>query len=166
MKQVFILWAIAALAGCFDSEGSVPEKTGMEGKPLPEFNLLLTDSTTWINTRNIPSGKPTVLFYFSPTCSYCRAQTEEIIEDMDKLKNMQFYFITHKSLTGLKNFCKEFELARYKNITIGVDTGHIVSDYFEIEGVPYTAIFNKNKKLNKSYLGKIYSSQIIKAAKE
>lgn len=158
--------AIAVLAGCYDFEDPVSEKTGKEGKPLPEFNLLLTDSTTWLNTRNIPAGKPTVLFYFSPTCPYCRAQTEEIIEDMDKLKSMQFYFITSSSLAGLKSFCKEFELSKYRNIISGVDTGHIVSDYFEIEGVPYTAIFNKNKKLNKSYLGKIYSSQLIKAAKE
>lgn len=166
MKQLILFLAIAVLVGCFDFEDPVSEKTGMEGKPLPEFSLLLTDSTTWINTRNIPSGKPTVLFYFSPTCPYCRAQTEEMIEDMDKLKSIQFYFITSNPLAGLKNFCKEFKLEKYKNIISGVDTGYFVSDYFKIEGVPYTAIFNKNKKLNRSYLGKIYSSQLIKAAKE
>lgn len=163
MKQIIMVLIIAALAGCY---GSAPEKKGMEGKPLPEFNLLLTDSLTWINTRNIPAGKPIVLFYFSPTCPYCRAQTEEIIEDIDKLKNIQFYFITPQPLASLKSFCKEFELSKYPNITSGVDTGTFVSDYFEIEGVPYMAIFGNNKTLNKSYLGKIYSSQLIKAAKE
>lgn len=157
------LFVIAGLAGCF---GAAPEKTGLEGKPFPEFNILLPDSTTWFNTNKIPEGKPVALFYFSPYCPHCRAQTKEIIEDMDKLKDIQFYFITSYPLFALRDYWKEYELAKYPNITSGVDTARFVSDYFEVVGVPYMAIYGKDKRLNQAFMGKIYSSQLKKVAEE
>lgn len=163
MKQLILLFTIALLAGCFGSE---PQKTGLEGKPLPDFSMLLPDSTTWVRSRDIPTGKPIVLFYLSPYCPYCKAQTKEIIEDMHKLKNIQFYFITSFPLPDFKYFCKEYQLEKYSNITTGLDTAHAISDYFEIQSVPYIAIYKKDKILNKTFIGKIYSSQIKKAAEE
>jgi thiol-disulfide isomerase/thioredoxin len=163
MKQFILISIIVTLIGCY---GSSPENTGLEGKPLPAFNILLSDSVTWFNTGQITTGKPVALFYFSPYCPYCRAQTEEIIEDMDKLRGIQFYFVTSYPLPDLRNFCKEYELSKYSNITSGVDTASFVSDYFEAAGVPYMAIYGKNKTLNKTFIGKIYSSQIKKVAEE
>lgn len=163
MKQFVLLLTIATLSGCF---GADPQKTGKEGKPLPEFSLLLTDSSTWINTRDIPAGKPVALVYFSPYCLYSKAQVKEIVEDMDKLKDIRFYFITNYPLPALKEFYKEYQLGKYPNITTGLDTANAVSDYFEISGVPYIAIYGTNKMLNKTFEGQIYSSQIKKATEE
>lgn len=162
MKQLILLLIIIALAGCYGAE---PQKTGLEGKPLPEFNLL-TDSTTLVHSRDIPAGNPIVLFYLSPYCPYCKAQAKEIIDDMHKFKDIQFYFITSFQLPDLKAFSKEYELAKYPNIITGVDTAHTISDYFEISAVPYIAIYGKNKTLNKTFVGKIYTSQIKKALEE
>ena len=156
--------AIALLAGCYSRE---PEKTGKEGKPIPEFNLLLTDSTTWLNIGKSPTTNPIVLFYFSPVCPYCKAQTKEIIEDMDKLKDIQFYFISSFPTPMLKAYIKEYKLAQYPNITTGMDTANAMGDYFEIVGVPYIAIYGKDKKLKKSFMGgKLYSSQIKRITEE
>jgi len=151
------------LAGCFGTE---PQKTGKEGKPMPEFSILLTDSTTRLHSRDFPSNKPVVIFYFSPYCPYCKAQTKKIIEDMDMLKGMQFYYISSFPLSQVKGFYKEFELEKYSNITVGIDSANFVKDYFEIIGFPYLAIYGKNKKLNKSFMGKMYNSQIKKVAEE
>jgi hypothetical protein len=41
-----------------------------------------------------------------------------------------------------------------------------MGDYFEITNVPYMAIYNKDKKLNKAFRGKIYSNQLKKAAEQ
>lgn len=165
MKQVVLLFTMVLLAGCYGAAPK-PEKTGLEGKPLPEFNLLLTDSSTLVSSRNAPVGKAIALFYFSPHCPYCRAMTEEIIEDMDKLKGIHFYFITGSPLQGLRDFNNEYQLAKYPNITAGIDTANFVRDYFEITGVPYTAIYGKEKTLHKTFMGKLYSSQVIKIAEE
>jgi thiol-disulfide isomerase/thioredoxin len=163
MKQITLIIIIACLEGCFGAE---PQKTGKEGKPLPQFSLLLTDSITWINTAQLPTGKPIAIYYFSPYCPYCKAQTEEIIEDMDKLKDINFYFISRFPMPTIKAFQKAYQLNKYANIITSMDTSSFASDYFEISAVPYIAIYNKNKKLNKTFIGKIYSSQIKKVAEE
>lgn len=163
MKKLSITFIITFIVGCFGAE---PERTGLEGKPLPDFNLLLPDSSTWINTRQAQKGKPVVLYYFSPHCPYCKAQTKEIIEDMDKLKGIQFYFITAFPFSEMKKFSKEYELAKYPNISTGLDTANAMGNYFEIRAVPYIAIYGKNQKLNNIFDGKIYSSQIKKAAEK
>jgi len=163
MKQITLIFIIACMSGCFGLE---PQKTGKEGKPLLEFNLLLTDSITLIHSSDIPGGKPIILFYFNPHCPYCKAQTKEIIEDMDKLKDIHFYFMSNFPLREIKNFYKEYELAKYPNITIGLDKSNMVADYFEIAAVPFIAIYGKNKTLNKSFIGKIYSSQLKKVSEE
>lgn len=163
MKQISLLFIIVCLAGCF---GATPEKNGLEGKPLPAFNILLTDSITWFNTNAIPAGKPVALFYFSPFCPYCRAQTEEIIDDINKLKDIQFYFVTTFSYSLMKQYYNKYQLSKYPNITMGVDTGHFVQNYFKPAGLPFMAIYGKDKKLNKSFLGKIYTNQLQKVAEE
>jgi hypothetical protein len=39
-------------------------------------------------------------------------------------------------------------------------------DYFDAPGIPYLAIYNKDKKLNQAFLGKISGNQIKKVAEE
>jgi peroxiredoxin len=162
MKQFILLITIITLAGCFGTE---PQKTGKEGKPMPEFSMLTTDSTILL-TRDIPKGKSVALFYFSPFCPYCKAQTKNIVDNIEKLKDIQFYFISSFPLSTVKAFYKSHELAKYKNIIAAVDTAHVFADYYEVTGVPYMAIYGKNKALNKSYMGKVYSNEIKKAAEE
>lgn len=163
MKQISLFFIIATLAGCFGAE---PQKTGKEGKPLPDFSILLTDSITWLHSRDIPANKPFVLFMFSPNCPYCKAQTKKIIEDKDLLGNIHFYFISRFPLSEVKIYSKEFQLDKQPNITIGLDSANIVTDYLEAPGFPFMAIYGKNKKLNQAFLGKTYSRLLLKAAEK
>ncbi|THU39497.1 redoxin domain-containing protein [Niastella caeni] len=163
MKKISAFFILACLAGCFGKE---PQKTGKEGTPLPEFKLLLMDSVTWVNTRDIPTGNPIALFFFSPYCPYCRDQTLEIIEEIDELKNIQFYFVTSFPPSTLKDFKKAYQLAKYSNITIAIDPQQALGNYFEITGIPYIAIYSKDKKLNHAFKGKITFGQLKKVAEE
>jgi thiol-disulfide isomerase/thioredoxin len=165
MKHILTIFFIALLTGCFDSNA---KKTGREGNQLPDFDILLSDSTV-LHSRDILTKKPLepiAFYYFNPICPYCRAQTKEIIDDIDKLKNIQFYFITNTPLTNLRKYLNDYKLYKYPNIIAAIDKSNFLRDYFEVTGVPYIAIYNKNKKLNKSFIGKIYSSQIKDVAEE
>ena len=51
MKFKLIIIAGLLLAGCYAKDA---EKTGHEGEKIPSFNLLLSDSTTYFNTKNVP----------------------------------------------------------------------------------------------------------------
>ena len=163
MKYGLLFFILTGLFGCFSRE---PEKTKQQGNRMPAFKLLLSDSITMFDSENIPNDQAAVLFVFSPTCPYCRAQTEEIISDMSDLKDIHFYMITTGSFAYMKHYIQHYSLQKYPNITVGFDEKNFVGDYFETAKVPYIAFYNKNKKLNKAFIGKLYTSEILKAAKE
>jgi thiol-disulfide isomerase/thioredoxin len=163
MKQICLIFIILCLSGCFGKE---PQKTGKEGKSLPDFSILLTDSTTWLHSREIPADKPFAFFIFSPYCPYCKAQTKKIIEDKELLSDIHFYFISDFSLSEVKNYVKEFQLDKQPNITVGLDSAQSINDYFEVPAYPFMAIYGKNKKLNEAFIGQTYSSLLLKAAKK
>jgi hypothetical protein len=85
---------------------------------------------------------------------------------MDDLKNIQFYFLSSFPMPALKAYSKTYQLARYPNIITGQDTSHLMKSYFDAPGIPYLAIYNKDKKLNETFLGEISANQIKKVAEE
>lgn len=164
MKHIVAIFVVALLAGCFSN--ATPENTGLEGKLLPSFDIQLVDSTSYFNTANVQTGKPIAIFYFSPNCPYCKAQMDEIIEDMDKLKDIQFYVLTSYNVPEAKDFYNEYKLASYPNIVVGKDTANFLPEYFNMPGVPYMAIYGKDKKLHKTFSGRIYSQQLKAVAED
>jgi thiol-disulfide isomerase/thioredoxin len=163
MKTVFIACMVLILSGCY---GTVPEKTGMEGKPVPSFKMLLPDSVTYFDTQKIPNDKPFVVFLFGAHCPYSRAQMEEIVDDHEKLKGLHFYVLAYTSFSDMKQFYNDFHLSSYKNITVGVDTSQIFINTYEIDAVPYIAVYGKDKKLKEAYRGQVFSKQLLRAANE
>ena len=160
MKQLLILFFVFCIVGCSNKN---PYAAALELKPLPSFSLLLPDSTTWVNTENIRPDKPVVMFFFSPHCPYCHAQMNDIMDNIGKLKNIQFYLVTSFSVPDMKQFYNEYKLADYPNIIVGRDSANFSGKYFKTPGVPFTAVFGKDKIPNKFFLGKAASSQIKKA---
>lgn len=158
--MLIVTLLFGALVSCNQTESV---KTGLEGKQMPSFRLLLADSTTYLDTKDIPEGRPTVLFDFGPHCPYSRSQMTEIIKDMKDLKNINFYVFTSASFNEMKTFYEHYKLNNYSNIIAGIVTSHSFEEYFQVTGVPYLAIYDDDKKLKKSFEGKIYTKQIKKA---
>jgi hypothetical protein len=157
MKHIISFSIFIVLLGCY---GTAPEKTGMEGKAIPSFQLLLADSSTYVDTKDIHVGKPTVFFYYGPHCPYSRAEMEEIIDEINTLKDVQIYAITHGSYTQMRKFYEHYQLNKYPNIVAGLDVKNFFGDYFKIIGVPFTAIYGKDGKMISAFTGKIYVKQI------
>lgn len=157
-----ILIACILLTSCYGKE---PVKTGKEGKLLPDFSLLLMDSTSIFNTKDIPSGKPFVLFVFGPHCPYSKAQMQAMVDNMGELTNIHFYIFTLAPFNQVKQFADKYQLDKYANVTIGIDTSNIFGQYMSITGVPYLAVYDENKQLKKSFEGNV-NIRLIKAIAE
>ncbi|MGF6850207.1 thiol-disulfide isomerase/thioredoxin [Chitinophaga sp. W3I9] len=143
-----------------------PQQTGKENQLLPTFNIILADSsTTNINTDNIPVGKPIVLFYFSPYCPFCKMEMKEIVKNINRLGNIEFYILTPYSFTEMKNFYDEFDLKRFNNIKTGIDNQLFIGKYFNTVSIPYIAIYGQDKRLNGAFVGNVNSDQIIAVSK-
>jgi thiol-disulfide isomerase/thioredoxin len=157
MSRWFFILVIIYLWGCYGNE---PVKTDLEGTSMPAFNLLLTDGKTNFNTSTIVPGKPVMLFYFSTHCPFCRAQIKQIKKSMTELKNMRFILATNTTLPELSGFYKEYQLGKYQNMIVGIDTAYFISKYFKTTKVPYTVFYNSKKRFEHAYLGMLYYNQI------
>ena len=159
----YFIFLIIITYGCYSKK---PEKTGLEGTTLPSFNLQLADSMTYINTKDIKTDKPIVLFYYGPNCPYSQAQMEEIIDNMSILKNIQFIVFTRWPFKYMKSFNTHYELNKFSNIITGTDYKNFFADYFKVQGVPYIAIYGQDKKLIKTFIGNINGKQIKNVTEE
>jgi thiol-disulfide isomerase/thioredoxin len=163
MKVIATLLVLASLCGCASRH---KEKSGLEGKSLPSFNLFLSDSTTHFNTSQIPTGKPVVLFFFGPYCPYSRAEMADIVDHMKTLQEIQFYVFTTAQFPDMKNFYKEYQLQKYRNIVVGIDYTNFFGSYFKAPGVPYLAVYDAQKKLKEVLVGKSDVSVLKQIASE
>jgi thioredoxin-related protein len=158
--QLTLLISVFVIA-CKEKVTTKPYKTGMEGKPLPEFAIQLLDSVSYIHSKDIPDGKKLIVFYYSPTCPYCRAQMRDMTNNMDKFKDEQFYVLTDANLSSIKDFASYFDLENYKNVTLGRDTGNFILRKYGLISVPFTAYFDKDKKMKVAYMGRINSYLLL-----
>lgn len=165
MKQFILFFTLALTIGCSSED---PVKKALELKPIPSFSLLLPDSATWVNNASIQKGKPVVMFFFSPHCPYCRAQMDDMVKNMENLKNIQFYLLTNTNfaMTDIKDFYNQYQLAAYPNIIVGKDTSNLSIKYFKTPGLPFTAVFHKGRQPSKFFLGKTATKEILQAAEE
>ncbi|MBO9201403.1 MULTISPECIES: TlpA family protein disulfide reductase [Niastella] len=167
MKQLITFFIFVTIISCASKD---PMKQAMEQalelKPIPSFKILLSDSTNWVSTTDVSTNKSVVMFFFSPHCPYCRAQMDDIMKNMRQLKDIQFYLVTDFPVQDIKEFYSNYKLADYPNIIVGKDTANYGGKYFKIPGVPFTAVFGKDKKPNKFFLGKTNISAIRKAAED
>lgn len=162
MKRTLIILCAVVIAGCYSKKPEI-KKTGLEGQPMPNIDLIAVDSVTHFNTESIKPGKPTILFAFEPWCPYCRAQTTSMINQIQKLKDVNIYFLCTSRYSLFKEFYKKYELLKYPNIQAGIDYKETFSEYFQQTGVPFFAIYGPDKKLKQVLQGKNYINTIKEA---
>jgi hypothetical protein len=133
---------------------------GSLGK-LPSVELLLLDSLTHVNTGDVKEGKPVALLYFSPDCEHCQNETRSILDHMDSLREVKFYFITNDSLDKLRIFRSIFRLDKYSNITLGWDNQFLFPRQFKGAYPPYLALYDRQLKQVGVFNGEVEASKII-----
>lgn len=120
---------------------------------LPSFNLLMLDSSTVLNTKEIPGGSPFILIYFSPDCRECRTETEQILKNISSFKDVRLYFISIDPLERIKLFQKVYKTDRYRNITLARDYEWSFPRLYEAKGTPFTVVYDKNRQLRGVFSG-------------
>lgn len=114
---------------------------------MPAFRIVLTDGKTF-GYKDLQPNKPIMLIYFAPECDHCKEFTHQLTSVMDNFKNTQIIMVSYFPLPKLQQFYKEFKLERFKNVKLGTEgNAFVVPAYFKIETFPFTALFNKDKKV-------------------
>lgn len=156
MKWTILTLAFMIFLSCKDA--GTP--SGKDEK-LPTFKFHLGTEKIIVSSDDISDEHPFVVFFFSTTCPYCTAQTEEIKQNIKLYETIDIYFLSLDPFKDIREYAEKYGLEKYKNIKIGQDYTFAFIKYFKGPGFPYLAIYGKNKKHYYSHIGNINSADLI-----
>lgn len=133
---------------------------------LPPMKLLLIDSTTWFTTENVPSKTATMVMLFDPDCEHCQKETQDIINQIDKFKNITIIMATPLAFGKIKEFYNRYNLNRFKNIIVGRDVSFTLPVFYNVSNLPLLAFYTKKGKLIDTFEGNLSIAKILGKFKE
>jgi thioredoxin-related protein len=130
---------------------------------LPPVQLLLSDSTTLYTKKDIPGNKQVLVMIFSPDCSHCQHETEEILAHKEQLKNVQILMVTFHPLWQMNEFVSHYKLKDQPNIIVGKDIYLLLPGFYALHNLPYHALYDKKGELLKVFEGSMDFEKIIES---
>lgn len=132
---------------------------------LPSFKMKLTNGQLF-SDKDLSPNKPTVLIYFSPDCGHCQILTTEVLKKIEYFKKAQVIMVTFLPANEVADFERKYQTARYSNFKVGIEIPVLYfKNYYKLENMPFTALFDKHKKLIISYQKETPVDDLIKHLK-
>lgn len=159
IAYILLLFFTITIYRCTESLGQKQAKI----KTVPEFDGLLMDSATKFKIGSLPSEKNIILFFFLTDCDYCKQLTRQILLNSNTFKKTTIVFISPSPFEQIKNFYYNYELNKFPNYVVAQDYSLSFPKYFNVDGVPYLAIYSKDKTLKKILVGNTNINTLKKA---
>ncbi|SDC01456.1 TlpA family protein disulfide reductase [Niabella drilacis] len=159
MKYLLLLLITIMSFGTARSQSLPPYK---QYKTIPSVRLLSADSTGWELKAKLQKNKPVMMIIFSPECDHCKHETEELIKNIDKFKDIQIVMATPLPLKEMAKFAAHYKLHQYPNILVGKDYAFALPTYYDIRNLPFHAFYGSNKQLISGFEGSMSVSSILK----
>lgn len=118
---------------------------------LPDFSYLDVNENMDA-TANLPDLSGYVIILFHPGCEACHIEAREISENREELKNYGFLFLSPDSLHKINGFIMKYQLHVMDNVFYGQVGFDTIGSKLGTAVIPWTFVYNKNKKLVKSEL--------------
>jgi thiol-disulfide isomerase/thioredoxin len=132
---------------------------------VPPFKLLKIDSSSFFTKNDLKKNKPVLIILFNPDCEYCKHETEEIIKNIDRFKNVQIIMSTNMPLSMMKDFYEKYDLEKFENITVGRDFQYILPSFYKIKFMPYLAMYDKKGNLLTTFQGSMKIEDLVSVFK-
>jgi|SRR5580704_8283269 thioredoxin-related protein len=130
-----------------------PQAAYLRMPTIPPFNLLKIDSSTYLTREDIKKNHRTIIMFFSPDCDHCKHQTKDIMESIDKFKDIEIVMATYQPFAEMREFYKNFHLADHPNIKIGRDEKFFLPPFYRIKNLPFMALYDKKGNLLTTFEG-------------
>ncbi len=132
---------------------------------VPEFHILKADSASYYTNSDLKKHHETIIMYFSPECDHCKHQTKDILDNMDKFKNVEIVMATYFALHEMKDFYEHYKIADYPNIKMGRDEKYAIPPHYNMHSFPFLALYDKNGKLITTFEGNQKADTLLNAFK-
>jgi cytochrome oxidase Cu insertion factor (SCO1/SenC/PrrC family) len=159
----YLLIVVALLTfGELEAQESPSQPLYLRFPIIPQFTLITADSGT-ITKNDLKKNRNTLLMYFSPTCDHCQVQTDSMVAEMSKLKDVQILMASYSPLSEMKTFYEERALAKYENILMGYDSKYFFPPFYKMSSLPFMALYDKKGNFITSFHGNTAIDKIVEA---
>jgi thioredoxin-related protein len=164
-KILYIVIAIIVSTGYVNAQQpQTNQQPPFERFPtIPPFKLLTIDSATYVTKDDIKKHHLTLIMFFSPDCDHCKHQTEDILEQKEKFKEIQIVMATFQPFSEMKEFYNHYRIADHPNIKIGRDDKYVLPPFYHIQSLPFLALYDKKGNLITTFEGNQKVDKILKA---
>jgi thioredoxin-related protein len=145
---------------------AVAQQAKQQSPTVPAFHILKVDSFTYFTNSDLKKSHETIIMYFSPECDHCKHQTKDIIEEIDKLKNIEIVMATYFPFSEMKEFYTNFHIADHPNIKLGRDEKYSIPPHYQIKSLPFLALYDKKGNLVTTFEGNQKISTLLDAFKK
>jgi len=142
----------ALLLGTLTASLTVSAQSHPINPAIPHFKMLKADST-YVSWTALKKDQPVMVVYFLPDCPHCQRLVADIERHIQAFAHIQIVLITdtkteYPMLRMLKDFTRQYQLSRYKNIMMGTEyPTYTANDYYGIRTTPFVALYNRSGKM-------------------
>ncbi len=168
MKGVIIaaLGLISLYTVQAQTTASLPEAPYLKNPGFPPIRLLKVDSVHYITKDDIKKNHKILLMFFSPECEHCKHQTQDILADFNKFKDIIIVMATFQPFDEMKTFNSYFRIADHSNILMGRDEKYMLPPFYRMKSLPYLALYDKKGQFITSFEGNQKVDTILNAFEE
>jgi thiol-disulfide isomerase/thioredoxin len=162
MKKIIVTSLILIFVSSVFAQIDSPQPPYKKNSGFPPVTLLLPDSVSYFSKNDLPKKKPVMLMMFSPMCEHCHHETAELVENIDKFKDIQIVMVTSMPFDSMMTFREKFKLAQYKNIVVAQDTHYFLFSFYMSHQLPFLAFYNRKKELISVFEGGLSMEKVLK----
>ena len=118
---------------------------------VPPFTITKVPDSSIFDKTKLQKNKAVMFVVFSPDCEHCQHEVKEIMAHIKLFKDVQIVMISNLGYHYINTFYKEYNIAKYPGIIMGMDYRYLLGSFFNIPSVPSVFLYNKNGKFVKAF---------------
>lgn len=130
---------------------------------LPAFTIYKASDSTTFTREDLQKRKSIVFIIFSPDCEHCQHETEALIANIDKFKDVQIVMVEYLSYDEMKKFYINYKIENYPNIIMGRDAKYFLPTFFKVESLPSIYVYDKKGNFKQAFSGSVKMDKIAAA---
>lgn len=145
MKIVLIavLGLFSILSVKAQTSAALPVAPYLKNPGFPPIRLLEIDSTHYVTKDEIKKNHKILLIFFNPDCEHCKHQTQDILADFGRFKDIEIVMATFQPFDEMKTFYNYYRIGDHLNIFMGRDEKYVLPPFYRMKSLPFLALYDK-----------------------
>ena len=163
MRKIFILVITLFTALQSFSQADSTKPIYLRFPTLPQFTIYKASDSTTFTREDLQKRKQTIFIIFSPDCEHCQHETEALIANIDKFKDVQIVMVDYLPFEDMKKFYVNYKIENYPNIIMGRDAKFFLPIFFKVESLPAIYVYDKKGNFKQAFSGSVKMDKIAEA---